>query len=88
MLLKSFWTRHLQMMNGLNAYSWIELVDKREYQKVEMKPTFVQVSKIGKRGRARCANRHALPQAKSLEKSKDSCQQQSGILALSILQVP
>ena len=28
MLLKSFWTSHLQIMNG------IELVDEREYQKV------------------------------------------------------
>ena len=41
MLLKSFWTNHLQMiqmMNGLE-YSRIELVDKREDQKVKMKPT-------------------------------------------------
>ena len=41
MLLKYFWTSHLQMMNGIEprAYSRIEPVDEREYQKVEMKPT-------------------------------------------------
>ena len=38
MLLKSFWTSHLQMMN---PYSRIELVDEREYQKVQMKPTYI-----------------------------------------------
>ena len=30
---------HLQVMNGVEPYSRIELVDKREYQKAYMKPT-------------------------------------------------
>ena len=34
MLLKSFWISHLQMMNGLEPISRIELVDEREDQKV------------------------------------------------------
>ena len=37
-LLKSFWISQLQMMAS-NPYSRIELVDEREYQEVEMKPT-------------------------------------------------
>jgi hypothetical protein len=39
MLLKSFWNSHLKIINGLDPYSRIELVDEREYQKVQMKPT-------------------------------------------------
>ena len=47
MLLKSFRTSHFQMMNGLETYSRIELVHKREMQKVQMKPTFGSEIEIG-----------------------------------------